>query len=170
MERFASRAADWSPALLSRQFDPFIRMQADMMHWFGDMWRESASAWAPFQRFGAMSAAPLLGLPASDVKETDDAYLLSVELPGMKRDDVALGVNGEVLTITGQKREERHEAAAAYRLNERRYGRFERSFPLPPDVKPDAISAGFADGVLTVTLPRQGQSKPAKRSQVEIKS
>lgn len=157
----------WGPSLLSRQLEPLLRLQGDMIRWFDEAWRESANAW-PIQRLGMLSAAPLLGLPAADIRETDRAYKLSVELPGLGREDVDLAIQDDVLLISGHKQEERQEAGAAYRLAERRYGRFERAFPLPPDVRREAIDATFNDGVLTVILPRTAQPR-AERAQVKIK-
>jgi HSP20 family protein len=86
----------------------------------------------------------------------------------MKREDVELAIDGDILRISGHKQEARQEAGAAYRLSERRFGRFERSFPLPPDVDRDAVAAALSDGVLAITLRRAGQAADAKRSQVEI--
>jgi HSP20 family protein len=163
-------AGFWGPNLLGRQFDPFLRMQTDMIRWLDEVWREAGTAWQPLQRLGALSAAPLFGLPPADVKETDGAYKLSVELPGLRREDVDLTLEGDMLMISGHKQEERQEAKAAYRLSERRFGRFERAFPLPPNVKREDIAAAFHDGVLTVTLPKHGASEPErKRAQIEIR-
>jgi HSP20 family protein len=145
-------------------------MQTDMIRWFDEMWRESAHAWHPLQRFGSMSAAPLFGLPPADFKQTDGAYALTVELPGIKREDLDLAIDGDILRIGGHKQEDRHEAGTAWRLSERRYGRFERSFPLPPDARADRIAASFEDGVLTITLPRDGDTRAGKREQVDIRS
>lgn len=159
----------WAPSLISRQFDPLLRMQTDMIRWFDEVWRETGAAWQPLQRMSALSAAPLFGQPAADVKETEAAYTLSVELPGLKREDVDLTIEGDMLLISGHKREDRQELGTAYHLSERRYGRFERSFPLPLDVRRDGVEATFRDGVLTVTMPRTGAAHAAKRAQVQIK-
>ena len=170
LERMGQRAGYWGPNLLSRQFDPFLRMQTDMIRWFDQVWREAGTAWQPLQRLGALSAAPMFGLPPADVKETDGAYKLSVELPGLTRQDVELTLENDVLVISGHKQEDHQEARAAYRLSERRFGRFERAFPLPPDVRPEGIAAAFHDGVLTITLPKHGgHAQDAKRAHIEIK-
>jgi HSP20 family protein len=164
----AVRRAPWTPTLVSRQLEPFLRMQGDMIRWFNEAWREGAGAW-PLQRLGGVSAVPMFGLPAADIQETERAYKLSIELAGLRREDIDVAVQGEHLVVSGHKREDRQEAGTAWRLNERRYGRFERSFPLPPDVKRDAITAAFNDGVLSITLPRTGEAETAQRSTVQIK-
>jgi HSP20 family protein len=169
LERFAGSGGYWAPSLLMRQFDPLLRMQTDMLRWFDDMWLQTGAAFRPLQRMGAMTPSPVFGLPPSDVKETEAAYVLSVELPGMKREDIDLAMDGDALLISGHKQEQRQEAGAAYRLSERRFGRFERSFPLPPDVRREAVSAEFHDGVLAITLPRTGAPPAGKRERVQIK-
>jgi HSP20 family protein len=169
LHEMGARSGFWAPSLFTRQLDPLLRMQTDMLRWFDDMWRETGEAFRPLQRLGAMSPAPVFGLPPADVKETDAAYVLSVELPGLKRENIDLAIDDDRLLLSGHKQEDRQEAGAAYRLSERRYGRFERSFPLPADVRRDAISADFHDGVLQVTLPRTTQPPSGKRSQVQIK-
>jgi HSP20 family protein len=167
LEQAGARAGHWGPNLMSRQLDPILRMQTDMIHWFDDLWRETAAAWWPGQRLAAMSTAPLFGHPPSEVKETERAYTLSIELPGMAREDLNVTLDGDILVVGGVKHESRRESGTAYRLNERRYGSFERSFPLPDDVNREGLSASFTDGVLNVTLPKDGRA--AKRSQVQIR-
>ena len=170
LEQIGARAGYWGPHLLSRQFDPILRMQTDMIRWFDEAWREAGAAWQPFQRLNAFGAAPLFGLPPADVHETDGAYKLAVELPGLKREDVDVAIDGDMLMISGRKQEDHQEAGTTYRLNERRFGRFERSFPLPPDVRREGVAAAFHDGVLTITLPKAGQQAQDKRSKIEIRS
>jgi HSP20 family protein len=159
----------WGPSLISRQWEPLLRMQTDMIRWFDEVWRETGAAWQPLQRFGALSAAPMFGLPPADVKETSAAYTLSVELPGLAREDVEIAIEADMLLISGHKQEDRQQAGTALRLSERRFGRFERSFPLPADVRREAVEAAFRDGVLTITMPRTGALAAGKRSQVQIK-
>ncbi|HEY3948468.1 Hsp20/alpha crystallin family protein [Phenylobacterium sp.] len=153
--------------------EPFTAMQMEMNRWFDDTFRQLAGfglfpslrAARPFAMAGA---APLFGQPAADIKETDKAYLLDVELPGLTRDDVEIAIQGDVLSISGHKAEVRDDATAAYRISERRFGRFERAFPIPPDVERNRIEAAFRDGVLKITLPRDTQAGPPK-SRIEIK-
>jgi HSP20 family protein len=167
--RVAGReAADlWRGAM-----EPFIAMQMDMNRWFEDLWRQTTgmSALPGFRTPRAFSAgaAGLFGLPATDVKETDGAYLLSVELPGLVREDVDLAVAGDLLTVSGHKAEASSDKGGAYRVSERRFGRFERSFPIPPDVDRAKIGAAFRNGVLEIDLPKSEAA--ARRSEkIEIK-
>jgi HSP20 family protein len=105
--------------------------------------------------------------PAVDVVEREGELLLSAELPGMKRDDIQIDINEGMLTIRGEKKVEREEKTDHARLVERSYGMFERSFALPRTVAVEKIHAGFADGVLTVHMPKSEQAVGRK---VEIKA
>jgi HSP20 family protein len=104
-------------------------------------------------------------VPAVDVAEKDKAYEITAELPGMDEKAIELKVAGGVLTITGEKQEEKEEKKKGYYLSERRFGSFQRSFRIPDDVDADKIDAGFKKGVLTVTLPKKPE---AVRSEKKI--
>lgn len=107
-------------------------------------------------------------VPTVDVRETNDALLIEAELPGLTPDDVDVRVENGVLTISGEKRREvEKEKDDSYRLVERCYGRFERSFTLPRGVDAEKVSAEFSNGVLTVSLPKAETAKPRK---IEIKA
>jgi HSP20 family protein len=155
--------------------EPFAVMQMEMTRFIDDTFRQLSgfgffpSALRSARPFAAVSAAPLLGLPATDIKATDKAYVLAVELPGLTRNDVDIAIDGDLLTVSGHKAEEREDASAAYRVSERRYGRFERSFAVPPDVDRKGIEAQFKDGVLKVLLPRDA-SAGGRRSKIEIRA
>jgi HSP20 family protein len=92
--------------------------------------------------------------PAMDIVEDDGALRLTAELPGMKQEDVQIEVHEGVLTLRGEKKSEKEETKGSARLLERTYGAFERSFTLPRSVEADHIEAEFADGVLTVNMPK----------------
>ena len=95
-----------------------------------------------------------LWTPQVDVYETTDSIVLTADLPGMKENEVDISVEGNLLTIKGErKREEEVQEKDYYRI-ERNYGTFTRSFSLPPTVDPNKIDAAFSQGVLKVTLPR----------------
>ncbi|MFI4934192.1 MAG: Hsp20/alpha crystallin family protein [Caulobacterales bacterium] len=152
--------------------DPFMAMQFDVNRWFDEMWRQTlgfspAPALQAMRPFRQLGAASLFGLPPADLKETKDAYLLDVELPGLTKAEVDISVQGDRLIICGHKAEETEDASAAYRVSERRFGRFERSFALPPDVDRHRIEAQFRDGVLKIGLPKDQQAAP-ERSKIEI--
>jgi len=147
-------------------FGPLLKTQFEMNRWFDQAWRQTVgfggfSSLGSARPFAAFNPAPLLGLPAADLKETEAAYELSLELPGLNREDLELKLRGDLITVAASKVESRADAAAAYRISERRFGHFERSFPLPADVRREAIQAGYADGVLKITLPKSGEAEPA---------
>lgn len=101
--------------------------------------------------------------PAVNVEETKDALILTAELPGMSIDDVEIEVENNVLSIRGEKKEEREEKEdRRYHVWERCYGSFERQFTLPRTVKTDEITAHFKDGVLYVEMPKAPEAKSKK--------
>ena len=107
--------------------------------------------------------------PVVDVHESKDELVLQAELPGLGSEDVELSVENGVLTISGEKKQSREEGeeGSEYHLVERRYGRFERRFSLPRSVDPEKVKAEFANGVLTITLPKAEAAKPRR---IEIKT
>lgn len=108
--------------------------------------------------------------PVCNVWEEDNALHVEAELPGLTKDEIHVSVENGVLTISGEKREERREGEpeSAYHLYERRYGRFERALTLPTNVDPDKIRARYESGVLEVTLPKTEEAKP-RQIQIEGK-
>ena len=118
---------------------------------------------------GRIAGVDLLRAPAADVLETKDDIRVTLELPGLRPENVEVSLEDNVLTISGEKREE-HERAGQddrWHLSERRYGRFSRSFVLPKEVVHDRIQAAFDGGVLTVTIPKSERVKPRR---IEIQS
>ena len=108
----------------------------------------------------------LMRAPDTDVIETEREIRVVTEMPGLKRDNIEVDVENNVLTIRGEKREERTEGEQGrFHLAERRYGTFTRSFVLPRDVDPDQIQADFEDGVLTVAIPK---SERVRRRRIQL--
>jgi HSP20 family protein len=107
--------------------------------------------------WGARSEAVL---PAMDVRENDQHYAVTVELPGVRKEDVHVELEHGMLTIRGEKKSEREEKKEHCRYTERSYGSFSRSFRLPSDVDADRLEASFKDGVLSLSIPRTEQAKP----------
>lgn len=107
--------------------------------------------------------AAIGAVPKVDVKESKDGYEISAELPGIDEKDVELTIDGNVLTLSGEKKAEREEKKDNYHWSERTYGSFRRSFTLPDGVNADKADAKFAKGVLTVTLPKTEEAKRQKR-------
>lgn len=105
-------------------------------------------------------------MPAVDVAEENDEYIIKIELPGVSKDDVKITLESNILTVRGEKKAEKETNEKNYHRMERSYGSFQRSFTLPTTVKNEKISAEYKDGILTVTLPKAEESKP---KQVEVK-
>jgi len=107
-------------------------------------------------------------VPAVDIAESDKAYEIAAELPGMDEKNIEVKVVDGTLTIKGEKQEEKEEKEKDYYLHERQYGSFERCFEVPEGVDADKIEASFKKGVLTVTLPKKPEAqKPAKKIEVK---
>ena len=106
-----------------------------------------------------------LWVPALEVAEKSDAYLIAVDLPGVRADQVELSFEANVLTIRGTKTagfQANHEGTMRVHLSERQTGTFERSVRLPEFVEGDRIEAQFVDGVLHVTVPKSAAAQPRK--------
>ena len=107
----------------------------------------------------------------TEVVETADELRFDVEIPGVRLEDIDITLENNVLTITAEKKLERGEGRSEsdYRLFERRYGRFQRSFTVPPTVRADQCDAHYDSGVLTLRLPKVEEAKP-RRIRVEAGS
>ncbi|WP_041939014.1 MULTISPECIES: Hsp20/alpha crystallin family protein [Frankia] len=131
-----------------------------------DPFREIEEAWS---RMGSLlgdvaggSGRPLgvlagAALPV-DIEETDDAYVVELELPGVRREDVSIDLRDDELHVTGEIGE--RERTGVVRRRSRRVGRFEHRIALPGEVDIEGVSANLADGILTVTLPKARRSRP----------
>ena len=101
-------------------------------------------------------------MPAMDLVEADDHFLLKADLPGLSEEDVSIEVRDNALTISGERKAEHERRERGWYRVERSFGRFSRSLTLPEGVDPDGISASFDRGVLSVTIPKPEQRKPRK--------
>jgi HSP20 family protein len=101
-------------------------------------------------------------MPAVDVFEKEDKFIVKAELPGMKDDDIDVSVIGDTLSIKGEKKSETEVKDEDYYRSERSYGSFYRSIPLPSNVDANKVEASFDDGVLEITLPKSVKVKPKK--------
>jgi HSP20 family protein len=101
-------------------------------------------------------------IPAMDLVETDEHYVLTADLPGLSQEDINLEFEGDVLTISGERKAEQTERREGYYRLERASGAFSRSLTLPEGVDPDAVTATFDKGVLEVRIPKPEQRKPRK--------
>lgn len=93
--------------------------------------------------------------PAIDVEDRGDQYRIIAEVPGLNKEDLSINVTQRAVTLQGQTSREEKIEEENYIRRERRQGSFSRTIPLPAPIKPDAASASFENGVLTVTLPRE---------------
>jgi len=100
--------------------------------------------------------------PRVDFSEEDGRYVLTAELPGIEPEDVEIEIEGNVLSMKGQKALKREEEGERIRLSERRYGAFERSFTLPATADPEKIRADFRQGVLTVQIEKRPEARGKK--------
>jgi len=120
--------------------------------------------------FGLMPArregSATMWSPSVDISETADNFVVRAELPGMKKDDIELEVENNVLSIRGERKFEKTDEGENYHFMERSYGSFYRSFTLPKNVDSETIGAEYKDGMLIVTIPKKEEVKPKK---VEIK-
>ena len=101
-----------------------------------------------------------LWAPKTDMRETEDQYLIHVDLPGIPKKDVKVSYKDNRLTISGERKEEEKEETDNYLRKERYFGSFVRTFTLPAAVNEEDIKANFKEGVLTVTVPKAEVSKP----------
>ena len=104
--------------------------------------------------------------PEVDIDENDKEYLVKADLPGMKREDIKVTVEGGALSISGERKSEKEEKGKKYHRIERTFGSFQRTFMLPEDTDPKKLSAEFKDGVLLVHLPK---TEEAAKKAIEIK-
>jgi len=141
--------------------DPFTAIRREMDRMFEEM-TKSFSLVRPAFGMGLLA-------PRVDMRETDTAVEVQAELPGVTEKDVEVQLADGVLTIKGEKKQEREEKEKGYYLMERAYGSFLRQIPIPVEVEEDKVEAKFDKGVLTIILPKK-PSAEAKAKKIEIKS
>lgn len=132
-----------------------------------DLWREMDGV---FERFFGDRGWPDRSMtrefvPALDVSENDGEFVVKAELPGIDPKEVDINLTGTLLTIKGEKKDEKEEKGDGFLRMERSYGRFSRSFQLPCEVQEDKIEAHYKNGVLDLKLPK---AESAKRMSVKI--
>jgi HSP20 family protein len=151
-----------APARSTREmmtFDPFRNIQQRFNRLFGEM-LEPMAAW-PEENWSMTTWAP-----ACDIYETDNEVVVKAELPEVKKEDVHVSFENNLLTIRGERKLSEETKKENYHRVERSYGEFTRSFTLPNFVDANKINAEFKDGVLRVTMAKREEAKP---KQVEIK-
>lgn len=105
--------------------------------------------------------------PSVDIHENPDNYQIEADLPGMKKEDINIDLQGNVLTLSGERKHEAESSAGDDVRVERRYGKFIRSFTLPQNVDPENIKASYNDGVLRLLLPKKEEARP---KQIKVES
>lgn len=104
--------------------------------------------------------------PQMDIKENKDEFVVIAEIPGMKKDDIHVVYKDGVLSIEGERKQEKEEKDVNYHRVERQYGKFCRTFQMPTQIKQDQISAKYKDGVLELHLPK---AEEVKAKEIEVK-
>jgi HSP20 family protein len=134
-----------------RRWDPFRDFQREVGRLFESM--------EPIQHWRVPR-----GVPPINLYDSGEHYILTAQLPGVGPDEVDLTITGETLTIRGDRKRTEGIAEESYRRQERQFGRWTRTVTLPDRVDSSNVSASFANGVLTVTLPKAEESKPRQIS------
>ncbi|HEX3758396.1 MAG TPA: Hsp20/alpha crystallin family protein [Kofleriaceae bacterium] len=116
-------------------------------------------SWDPFFAGTRQTSA---FVPAFEVKETSEAFILKGDLPGVAESDLDIGVHNNVLTVSGVRQAEERKEGEAFALYERQYGSFSRSFSLPDTADGDRVEAKLDGGVLTLTIWKKAEAKPRK--------
>ena len=145
-----------------------LRRGRDPLAGFGiqEALRDVLATW-PFGEREALSIADWT--PSCNVCETAEEYRIEAELPGVKQEDAEVNVEDRVLTLRGERREEKEQKGKKYHRVESSYGSFMRSFTLPDDADEDKVAAEFKDGLLSVRIPRTAP-KESKARTIEIRS
>lgn len=147
-----------------------------MMHLFDSFFDDAFAVCRPHARWrqAAPCRMPLINpnfpeqpsrlLPDCEIRETKDSHILSMEVPGIPKECIKIDIEDNVLTISGEKKESLLQKGENRHASERVYGAFMRSFTLPRGTDPDKIKAECRDGVLTVTIAKPEEGKPASKS------
>lgn len=142
-----------------------VDMMQEMERHFEDMFGRSMMFPA---MLGQVRGREGTWMPALDMIEKDDKFIVKAEVPGMKKEEIDVAVTGDTLTIKGERKTESEAKEEQYHLSERSYGSFFRSITIPSSVDATNIQAAYEDGVLEVTLPKAPEVKP-KKIDVSIK-
>ena len=135
----------WSP------FRDMMGFQEEMNRMFNDFLSRSAER---------SDEGALLWNPVVDIAENEDHITVTAEFPGMTKDDIKISLQDNVLSLIGEKKQEKEEKKTNFHRIERTFGAFQRSFVLPTAVETGKVNAAMKDGVLTITLPKAEEAKP----------
>ena len=135
-------------AVPAEALEPF-RLMRNLLRW--DPYRESA-----------YSGETTAFMPSFDVKETSEAYVLTADMPGIRKEDLDIQLAGNRLSISGRREAEGVREGERYYSQERSYGTFNRTFSLPEEVQPGQVTADLREGVLHLTVPKSPEIRPQK--------
>jgi HSP20 family protein len=160
-------------SIFEETWQPLARLRSDMEKMFEDFVASVSSSIGgrkggaePFRTVEQMFTG---SAPAVDLIEKENTYEISVELPGLDEKDVRLTLKDDVLSLSGEKKEQTEEKKPGYHFSERRFGSFRRSFRLPEDVDQDKIEASFKKGVLVIILPKNPEAAKGEKK-IEVKA
>ena len=151
--------ARWGP------FELFDALEEEMARFWRSPWRMGPFAPGRPLRRAIQPAAPWI--PRIDVFEKDGKLVVKAELAGIKKEDVKVALDGNDLTISGERKEEQEVKEGGYYRCERSYGSFYRRLPLPFEVSPEQITATFSEGVLEIAIPKSAAAQP-KPQQIAV--
>ena len=150
----SSRNENRSLAHRRHPFHALRAMQHQMDRWFDRMVEPG------FTEFETDLLPSLDFAPSVDIEETDKEYILNFDIPGMRKEDIKIDLRDNLLTVSGERRIEREEKSKKGPVrSERFFGSFQRSFNLPASIKPEQVSADYADGVLCLKVPKPAENK-----------
>ncbi len=134
------------PAVFNSMLDKFYRTN------FGDWWNDNL----------------METIPAVNIKENKDNFSIEMAVPGMKREDFKINLEGDLITISSEKENESKEEQKGYTKREYNYSSFSRSFTLPAAANTDMINARYADGVLNLTIPKREEAAKAAAKKITV--
>jgi len=155
----------WDP------FREFARMERDMRNMFDDFWggraRQEALPGPGKAQLPVRREEPLVGTPTIDIVDKKDTLILRSEMPGANKDNIKISIEEDRIHLSGKIEREKEEKKEDYYYSERAYSAWERTIPLPVNIKPNDVKATYKNGVLEVTLPKSEEAKKKVR-EIEI--
>ena len=139
------------------------RLNESMPSVFDDFFKP----WTDLFDNGGWNIRPM-NIPAVNITEHPDEFRLSLAAPGMKKEDFKIDVDGNILTISSEKEENKEDKNKKFTRKEYSYSSFSRSFSLPEEIKQEKINAKYEDGVLKITLPRKEESKKPVAKKIAV--
>lgn len=136
-----------------RPFSNLLRLQREMDSLFDEFFERT-----PVRR----ELTEFDWYPSVDISESEDEVKVEVDLPGMKKEDIDVNIDGNLLTIKGERKREEETEEEGYYRSERSYGTFQRTFTLPSKIDTEEVKANFKDGVLRLSLPKLEESEGKK--------